>query len=84
MKMKKPYFLWDYDLTEKDVRRLLKEGSETTRLWLIARILESARFEDVWRYLTLKEITAIFPRLRLKKEIKEAWLKAFKAWDITI
>lgn len=43
-----PYFIWDYDLTEADVRRILRgEKGEFTRRWLIARILESAHFDDV-------------------------------------
>lgn len=79
---KKPYFLWDYDYTEKDVRRMLKEGNETTKQWLTARILESAKYEDVWKYLTLKEILAVFPKLRLRKPMREAWEEAFKAWEV--
>jgi|GEM_PF-641559 len=77
-----PYFLWDYDLTEEEVRKILKEGDEFSRLWLIGRILESAKYENVWHYLTLEEILKVFPKLKLKKPIKEAWLNAFKAWGI--
>ena len=80
--LKRPYFIWDYDLTEKDVHRLLKEGNEHTRGWLIARILESAKLNDVWKYLTLKEILQIFPILHLRKPVKEAWEEAFKAWRV--
>jgi hypothetical protein len=77
-----PYFLWDYDLSEDEVRKILEKGDEFSRLWLVARILESAKYEDVWKYLTLDEILKIFPRLKLKKPIKEAWLHAFKAWEV--
>ena len=35
----RPYFLWDYDLTEEEVRTLLRTGDETTRIWLASRIL---------------------------------------------
>jgi len=79
--MNKPYFLWDYDLSEKDVHRILCEGNETSRRWLITRILESANFEDVWQYLNLDEVRKIFPQLKLKKPIKKAWQRAFKAWE---
>lgn len=81
-KKNRPYFIWDYDLSEEDVRRILKSGDENTRLWLITRILESAKYDDVWKYLTLKEILKVFPQLRLKKPIKEAWENAFKAWRV--
>lgn len=78
--LKRPYFIWDYDLSEIDVHRLLKEGNEYTRLWLTARVLESAKYEDVWKYLTIQEILKIFPKLRLKQPIRQAWEKAFRAW----
>ena len=81
-KSKRPYFLWDYNLTEDDVRRKLREDDKYTRQWLIARILESAKFEDVWKYVTLKEVLHIFPVLRLKKPVREAWEEAFHAWDV--
>lgn len=77
---KRPYFLWDYDLSEEDVRKKLEEGDEFTRRWLIGRILESAKYKDVWKYLTIKEILQIFPKLKLKPPIRQAWEKAFKAW----
>ena len=47
----RPYFLWDYDLTEADVHAILQAGDDTERVWLVSRILESARYEDVWKYL---------------------------------
>ncbi|OGK08533.1 hypothetical protein A2767_05550 [Candidatus Roizmanbacteria bacterium RIFCSPHIGHO2_01_FULL_35_10] len=78
----KPYFIWDYDLTEKDVKKILKDGNEFSRIWLISRILESAKYEDVWKYVKLDEVLQIFPRLKLKKPIKNAWLNAFKAWGV--
>lgn len=78
--MTKPYFLWDYDFTEKDVKKILREGDDFERRWLIARILESAHFRDVWKYLNLDEVREIFPQLKLKEPIKKAWQRAFKTW----
>ncbi len=77
----RPYFLWDYDLSEDDVRRILREGSQTDKLWLTGRILTSAHFNDVWKYLTIKDILAIFPKLRMRSDIKNNWLNAFRAWN---
>lgn len=81
MKKKTPYFLWDYDLSEREVRKILKEGDDFSRRWLVARILESASFADVWRYLDFNEVKKIFPRLKLKKPIQQAWQRAFQAWE---
>lgn len=44
----KPYFLWDYDLSEADVRTILRNGESHEKAWLVSRILESAAYEDVW------------------------------------
>lgn len=64
------------------MRKILKNGDEFSRLWFIGRILESTKYENVWKYLTLKEILKIFLKLKLKKLIKRAWLNAFKAWGV--
>ena len=77
----RPYFLWDYDLTETDVRRILHGPNEFDRRWLLARILEHARFEDVWKYTTLKQIKGIYPQLKLRKPIQRAWDLALKVWQ---
>jgi hypothetical protein len=43
--------------------------------------LESARFEDVWKYLTLKDIQAYFPKLKLKPGIRQTWAYALQVWE---
>lgn len=78
--MATPYFIWDYDLTEKKIKEILREGNETERLWLTGRILTNARFEDVWDYLTIKEIVELFPKLRLRPDIQTAWERALTVW----
>ncbi len=76
-----PYFLWDYQLEEQEVRRILVGSNETDKRWLLARILESARFEDIWKYTTLAEVRRMFPTLKLKPPIKEAWEQALSVWQ---
>lgn len=80
---KTPYFIWDYDLTEADIRAILRGNDEAQKAWLIARLLESARYEDIWQYISLVELTAIFPKLQLKPQIRRVWEYAFKVWGIT-
>lgn len=77
---KRPYFLWDYDLTEEDVRRILREGTEVDKIWMTSRILTSARFEDVWKYITLPQVVSLFPKLRMRSSVKEAWHRALTVW----
>ena len=73
--------MWDYDLTEKDVVKILRPKNAEEKSWIITRILESARYEDIWRFLSLQEIKAIYPSLKLKKPIKDAWDYALSIWN---
>lgn len=81
MSAKRPYFLWDYDLTEEGVRRILRGKNRTDRIWILSRILESARFEDVWKYTTLSDVREMFPALKLKPPIHRAWEYALSVWQ---
>ncbi len=77
---KKLYFLWDYDLSEADVVKILRSKNETEKSWITTRILESAKYEDIWRFLTFSDIKKIYPYLSLKKPIKDAWDWALTVW----
>ena len=77
----RPYFLWDYDLTEDRVREILRGSNDFDRRWLLARILTNASYPDVWKYTNLKQVTSEFPHLKLRPFIKSAWQNAFRAWE---
>ena len=81
---KTPYFLWDYDTTEADVRRILQGGSEIDKQWLIARILTSAKFDDVWKYLKVGDVVEHFPRLKMRPQIKTNWQRALNVWGYAV
>lgn len=76
----RPYFLWDYDLTEDQVRAILRGPNDFDRRWLLARILEHAKFEDAWKYTSLKQVISEFPHLKMRPFIKSAWQNALQAW----
>lgn len=76
----RPYFLWDYDLTDKQVREILHGDNETEKIWMMSRILTSARFEDVWKYLRLSEVVREFSNLKIRPEIKNIWKFALTTW----
>lgn len=80
-KKQRPYWLWDYDLTEADVRRILRGKNEVERRWLMGRILESAKYEDVWKYLKYSEVRVELPKLQLKPRIRAAWESAYRVWE---
>lgn len=78
--MNTPYFLWDYDLTKDQIHTILHGNNEVEKLWLIARILTHAKFEDIWQYLTLEDIIKVFPQLRLAPKTKQDWQHALNVW----
>ena len=43
----RPSFLWDYDLSFGQIMEILK-GPQRNRLWLVAKILEHAKWKEIW------------------------------------
>lgn len=82
--VKRPYFLWDYNLTEADVRRILAGNNETDRRWLIGRIISAAHFRDVWKYIRLADLVREFSHLKVRPEIKRIWQRALNIWGYVV
>jgi hypothetical protein len=78
--LRTPYFIWDYELTEADIRSILQGDDVEQKAWVVARLLESARYEDVWKYISLAELRSIFPKLQLKTQVRAAWEFALSVW----
>ncbi len=77
----RPYFFWDYDITEEEVREILRSGNEVEKAWVITRILEHAKWEDIWRYLTVRDIQENLKRLRFRwPRDRELWTYAIARW----
>jgi hypothetical protein len=61
------YFLWDYNLSNKEFLEILDGQLEKGRLnqdWAITRLLEYGKYEDIIRLLGYKKIVVYWPRLR--------------------
>ena len=52
----RPYFIWNADLTEEDVRRILIEGSAYSRTQLMGTLLQYARFSNIWKYISVRDV----------------------------
>jgi hypothetical protein len=76
-----PYFIWDYDLNDTEIREILRGDDEDQKAWVVTRLLESARFEDIWKYISLAELRLIFPNLQLKPQVRAAWEFALRVWE---
>jgi hypothetical protein len=84
MTKNRPYFLWDYNLSEADVHNILRTGGEMDKQWLMSRILSSAKFEDVWKYITLKNLVSNFTKLQMRPQVKLAWKRALIVWGYEV
>ena len=70
---KRLYFFWDYDIAEDDLRAILCGDNEVEKAWAITRLLEAARWEDIWKYITLRDVHQWFPRLKMWRYIRSIW-----------
>ena len=76
----RPWFLWDYDLTEAQVRELLTQAPFEQRKWLLGRMLERLGPAELVRYVSLDMIHEALPYLRLDENIKCHWKEAIDLW----
>lgn len=74
-----PTFLWEYSLTRGEIQEILS-GPREKRLWLVAKILEHGKWEEIWDYLTIDQIEADLPYVRLPDKTKEHWQFALNRW----
>jgi len=77
----RPYFFWDYEISDEEIRRILRDGTPSEKAWIISRILEYAKWDDIWRYLTLADIRDNFANLRFRRpQDRELWAYALDRW----
>jgi hypothetical protein len=59
-----PYFCWDRNLTEQEIKDQLKTLKGLERDRLIAWILREAAFKNVWTFLTPQEVFNSLPGIQ--------------------
>lgn len=59
----RPYFLWDCDMTMSELIEGLKNPDVEIRAYLAAKIMRQAKPDDVFTFLTLKQIAELWPNL---------------------
>lgn len=60
----RPYFLWDVDITEEELRLCLQQSDPDARSQWQACVMREARYNDIWEYLSLKEILRDWANIR--------------------
>lgn len=77
---KRPWFLWDYDLTEAQVQELLTHAPFEQRKWLLGRMLERLGPAEIVRYASLDTLQQALPHLRIDEKVKRHWEEAIAVW----
>ncbi|MBK6432830.1 MAG: hypothetical protein WAW03_06160 [Anaerolineae bacterium] len=78
----RPYFFWEYEITDSQIHELLRQGSSLDKTWLITRILEYAKWEDIWHYLTPADIHQHLANMRFRRPAdRELWTYALNRWS---
>ena len=72
---KHPYFIWwDPDITEQDVRDILAGDNVYRRVTMMSYIVNDAEFDDIWKYLSIRDIQANFWQIRWRtSQFRELW-----------
>jgi hypothetical protein len=81
-KRERPDSIWDYDLTEEDVRAILRGENEYARVQMMVRILERCSWDEIWRYLKLAQVYQLWDQIRpkIRRELRPTWELAMKVW----
>jgi DNA-binding transcriptional ArsR family regulator len=74
---RRPYFLWDIDLSWSEFAELLGSPETETRRWALERLLNDARWRDIWALVTPAEVSRELPHLRVRfKDVYQAVVDA--------
>lgn len=72
--------IWDYDLDARDLKRFVDDPKAPERLWAIGRILKYAKWEDVQKLLSVKDIEDALPLIDLPESHRRALESAVQSW----
>jgi hypothetical protein len=78
----RPYFLWDLEMTLEAFERALADDDPRTRAYFAAKLMRQAKPDDVFRFLRLEQIGALWslvaPQLGNKREMGTWLLRSWK------
>lgn len=83
----RPYFIWNADLTEQDVRDILTGDDDYAREQMIGHIVRNARFEDIWKYVTIQDVLDNWRVVRgflWPPSLREVWAWALQVWGYDV
>ena len=78
----RPWFLWDEDLSVRELRKIPATESHPRWIELAAKVMREARDDQVWLFLPLSRVVAryqdIAPRLGRRKAFWDYLLQAWR------
>jgi hypothetical protein len=78
---RRPYFLWDEDISVDELRGLLRSDDEYERHRLLGKMLREARDIDVWEFVTPLEVARVLPVLGRRLGRRRAfWEFLIEGW----
>lgn len=71
----RPYFIWwDQDITEQDVWDALASDNLYRRITVMSYIVNDAEFDDVWKFLSIRDVQKHFWQIRWRTpQLRERW-----------
>lgn len=74
----RPYFINDYDISWRDIQGYLGSDDLDERAWAVAKVLDGARWSDIWRLITIEDVRVLIDRL--PRRLREMYTDALSAW----
>ena len=74
----RPYFINDYDISWRDLQGFLLSDDAYQRAWAVAKVLDGARWSDIWRLISPDDVQAVLNRL--PRRLREMYGDALRAW----
>lgn len=82
---RRPYFLWDVDMTLERFQEQLRGDDEGVRLHLIAKLMRQAKPDDVFTFVRLDEIAARWDSLEPRLgRMREPWAWWLRQWGVRV
>ena len=77
----RPWFLWDEDLSVRELRAILLDEAHPRWIELAAKIMREARDDQVWLFLPLSRAVARYPDIAPRLGRRRAfWDYLLQAW----
>jgi len=78
----RPYFLWDSEMTLDAFRAVLADPDPDVRAAYVGKLMRQAKPDDVFQFVCLSEIVALWPRLeRYLGRERPMWRFLLDGWQ---